>query len=117
MAHIAHETKLHISYCRSFGISLGEMEETEEQPACTAYTRYVLDVGQSQDWLALQVALAPCLLGYGAVAEMLSRHGETKREGNPYWPWVKNYVAADYVEAVRLGSGASLHVTGGPTQR
>lgn len=75
--------------------------------ACTAYTRYVLDIGQSEDWLALQMALAPCLLGYGAVADMLLAHPDTVRdaETNIYWPWIENYGAADYVEAVRLGSG------------
>lgn len=81
--------------------------------ACTAYTRYVLDIGQSEDWLALQVALAPCLLGYGAVAQMLARHPATvrERERNTYWPWIENYGAADYVEAVRLGSGACLFLS------
>lgn len=67
--------------------------------------RYVLDVGQSEDWLALQVALAPCLLGYGALAKMLHGDARTKRDGNRYWTWIENYVADDYVQAVRTGSG------------
>ncbi|KAH8178675.1 phosphomethylpyrimidine kinase domain-containing protein [Sarocladium implicatum] len=105
VAHIMHETKLHINYCESFNISKAELEATEEKQACTAYTRYVLDIGQSQDWLALQVAMAPCLLGYGAVANMLHAHHLTdKSSANAYWPWIENYVAEDYTEAVRLGS-------------
>ncbi|KAL2206330.1 putative thiamine biosynthesis protein (Thi-4) [Sarocladium strictum] len=105
VGHIMTETKLHINYCESFGISLAEITATEEKQACTAYTRYVLDIGQSQDWLALQVALAPCLLGYGAVAKMLHANDATdKSNANTYWPWIENYVAEDYVEAVRLGS-------------
>lgn len=96
--------KLHIDYCAEFGISLGEMEATEEQMACTAYTRYVLDVGQSEDWLALQMALAPCLLGYGAVGRALHDDPRTdKTDANTYWRWILNYVADDYVEAVRTG--------------
>lgn len=52
------------------------------------------------------MALAPCLLGYGAVAKMLHGHASTvKTAENIYWPWIENYVADDYVEAVRLGSG------------
>lgn len=51
------------------------------------------------------MALAPCLLGYGAVAQMLHGHADTRHEGNTYWAWIKNYVADDYVEAVTLGSG------------
>ncbi|KAJ3496375.1 hypothetical protein NLG97_g2703 [Lecanicillium saksenae] len=27
-----------------------------------------------------------------------------EKEANTYWPWIENYGAADYVEAVRLGS-------------
>lgn len=73
--------------------------------ACTAYTRYVLDIGQSEDWLALQLAIAPCLLGYFAVAEMLRDHHKTVRENNTYWDWIEFYVGAEYTEAVRLGSG------------
>lgn len=74
---------------------------------CTAYSRYILDVGQSQDWLALQMALAPCLIGYGAIARRLSSEKRTRRDGNMYWKWIENYVAEDYTEAVRLGSGKS----------
>ncbi|KAJ2969769.1 hypothetical protein NQ176_g8497 [Zarea fungicola] len=106
VGHIVHEMDLHINYCKTFNISEEEIQGTEELQACTAYTRYVLDIGQSEDWLALQMALAPCLLGYGAVADMLLAHPDTVRdaETNIYWPWIENYGAADYVEAVRLGS-------------
>ncbi|ROV90322.1 hypothetical protein VSDG_08151 [Cytospora chrysosperma] len=104
VAHIDRETSLHLTYCEGFGISREEMEKTEEMQACTAYTRYVLDIGQSEDWLGLQVALAPCLLGYGAVAKMLHGDSETVRDGNRYWNWIENYVADDYVQAVGTGS-------------
>lgn len=67
----------------------------------------MLDIGQSEDWLALQMALAPCLLGYGAVAKMLHGDVKTKKEGNHYWNWIENYVADDYVQAVNTGSGMS----------
>ncbi|KAL2182014.1 Phosphomethylpyrimidine kinase-domain-containing protein [Thermothelomyces heterothallicus CBS 202.75] len=104
VTHIFKEMELHIGYCRGFGISKEEMENTEEHPACTAYSRYVLDIGQSQDWFALQVAIAPCLLGYGAIAKQLHADGRSKREGNVYWTWIENYVADDYVAAVKAGS-------------
>ena len=97
--------RLHIDYCASFGLSKEQIEETEEHQACTAYTRYVLDCGQSSDWLALQMALAPCLLGYGAIARALHDDPQTIRsDDNTYWKWILNYVADDYVEAVKTGS-------------
>jgi thiaminase len=58
----------------------------------------------SQDWLALQVALSPCLIGYGEIAKKLHADPKTKRERNIYWKWIENYVADDYQEAVRVGS-------------
>ncbi|GKT51623.1 putative importin [Colletotrichum spaethianum] len=104
--HIAREMSLHIDYCKGFGITVPEIEATEEHQACTAYTRYVLDVGMSEDWIALQMALAPCLLGYGAVAKQLHGDNKTKRDSNTYWKWIENYVADDYVGAVKTGSGS-----------
>lgn len=124
VSHISTEMKLHLDYCEGFGISKQEIEATEELQgmdrslssalsisvsdvalACTAYTRYVLDIGQSEDWLGLQVALAPCLLGYRAIVKQLQGDPRTKMEGNTYWKWILNYDAEDYVQAVQTGSG------------
>lgn len=84
-------------------MSKADIERTKEHPACTAYSRYILDVGASGDWLALQVALAPCLIGYGVIAKRLFDDERSVREGNKYWQWVMNYVADDYVQAVETG--------------
>lgn len=67
--------------------------------------RYVLDIGQSEDWFALQMALAPCLLGYGAIAKHLhaSPNSKANETDNLYWTWITNYVADDYVTAVKAG--------------
>ena len=73
--------------------------------ATTAYTRFVLDIGQSQDWLALQIAMLPCLIGYGIIAKRLFEDPNTLREGSKYWKWVENYVAQEYMEAMMRGSG------------
>jgi thiaminase len=72
--------------------------------ATTAYTRYVLDIGQSQDWLALQVALLPCLIGYGIIAKRLHEDPNTVREGSKYWAWIEQYVGQQYVDAMMRGS-------------
>lgn len=109
--HIQREMELHVSYCAEFGITRAQLEDPAahagESLACVAYSRYVLDVGASQDWLALQMALAPCLLGYGETASRLfaDKESRTTDQGNRYWRWVENYVADDYREAVRVGRG------------
>ncbi|KAJ6172580.1 heme oxygenase-like multi-helical [Penicillium chermesinum] len=102
--HIQREMALHLDYCASFGLSKRRSKHTRETIACTAYSRFILDVGQSEDWLALQMALAPCLHGYGAIAKRLHSSKDTLREGNPYMKWIENYVADDYTEAVRIGA-------------
>jgi thiaminase len=105
VSHIHTEMSLHLDYCATFGMSEADIKNTEEHMACTAYTRYVLDVGMSEDYLALQLALAPCLLGYGAIAEMLHADPNTKKTDaeNTYWKWILNYIADDYVGAVLTG--------------
>jgi thiaminase len=67
--------------------------------------RYVLDIGQSEDWLALQIALLPCLIGYGLIARRVFDDPRSLREGNRYWKWVETYVAEDYIEAMKTGQG------------
>ncbi|KFY72822.1 hypothetical protein V501_07181 [Pseudogymnoascus sp. VKM F-4519 (FW-2642)] len=104
VTHIIHEMNLHVEYCEAFGVSKEQILATEEDEACTAYTRYVLDVGHSEDWFALQIAMAPCLIGYGVIARRLYDDPLTKREGNIYWKWIENYVADDFAEAVKVGS-------------
>jgi thiaminase len=69
--------------------------------------RYVLDIGQSEDWFALQMVLLPCLLGYGLIGTRLFNHPDTLREANRYWKWIQTYAADDFQEAVRMGRGLS----------
>lgn len=103
--HIEREMSLHLDYCKEFGLDKEQIVKHKESLACVAYSRYVLDVGQSEDWLALQMALAPCLFGYRIAAQRLYVDESSKREGNPYWKWIENYIADDYQEAVKTGSG------------
>jgi hydroxymethylpyrimidine/phosphomethylpyrimidine kinase len=66
----------------------------------------MLDIGASEDWLGLQMALSPCMLGYVTAAKMLVSHPQTRRDGNIYWPWIKNY-AEDCEESIKKHSGQS----------
>jgi thiaminase len=81
---------------------------TREASANLAYTRYVLEKGLSGDRLDLRVAIAPCLLGYGEIGVRLANDPNTKREGNPYYPWIQNYAKDGFQQAVREGEGKFL---------
>ena len=98
---IAHEQKTHMSYCEKFGISVADLEAEPEGIATYAYSRYLLDIGGREDWLALQVALSPCLFGYGEAANNILKNPETVHgfEKNPYWKWVQDYSGPEFNQA------------------
>jgi len=95
-ALIDTEMRLHVDYCKGWGISEARMQEAEEAPANMAYTRYVLEKGLSGDILDLYVALAPCVIGYGEIGARLKNSPVTVTNGNPYMPWINMYGGDDY---------------------
>lgn len=78
--HIARESKMHESYCATWGITPLSLALTREASATTAYGAYILDVGLKGDALSLLMALAACLLGYGEVGLWLK--SEVQWEGS-----------------------------------
>ncbi|WP_166253609.1 thiaminase II [Marinobacter salicampi] len=95
------ELDLHISYCREWGISEAELARLPEARATIAYTRYVLDTGNRGDLLDLHVALSPCMVGYGEIANWLNRQRETLRgERNPYDAWIAMYESDEFQQAM-----------------
>jgi len=96
------ELDLHVSYCKEWGISEQELAELPEARATLAYTRYVLDTGNRGDLLDLHVALSPCMVGYGEIANWLNSRAETIRgENNPYDAWIAMYESDEFQEAMR----------------
>lgn len=61
--HIHEELQMHIKFCESWGISQAELDTGRESVACTVYTKYIESIGNTRDWMSLQVALAACLIG------------------------------------------------------
>jgi thiaminase/transcriptional activator TenA len=96
------ELELHVGYCRDWGISEEELARLPEARATLAYTRYVLDTGNRGDLLDLHVALAPCLIGYGEIADWLNaRSGTVRGDANPYDAWIGMYESDDFQAAMR----------------
>ena len=90
------EIRLHVEYCRSWGIDPAAMAAAPEAMATVAYTRYVLDRGLAGDRLDLEVALAPCIVGYAEIAAERMAAPSTRRDGNPYKSWLEMYAGSDY---------------------
>ncbi|MBV9747434.1 MAG: thiaminase II [Acetobacteraceae bacterium] len=95
------EMPLHVSYCAGWGLSEAEMAAAPEAVETMAYTRFVLERGLAGDLLDLQVALAPCLVGYGESGERLLADPATLRDGNPYAEWIAAYTSEEYRRVVR----------------
>jgi thiaminase/transcriptional activator TenA len=90
------EIGLHVEYCRGWGLSEAAMAAEREAPATIAYTRFVLDRGLAGDRLDLEVALAPCIVGYAVIAAERIGAPETRLAGNPYREWLEMYSGTDY---------------------
>ncbi len=101
------ELKLHIAYCREWGLEEAEILASAEDNANLAYTRYVLDRGLAGDFLELLVALAPCAVGYAEIGQRLLSANDTRRDGNPYLPWIETYGGEEY-QALGLSAVALL---------
>ncbi|MGR4069128.1 thiaminase II [Halomonas sp. LR3S48] len=95
------ELGLHVGYCREWGIGEEALAALPEARATMAYTRYVLDTGNRGDLLDLHVALAPCLVGYGEIANWLNAQAFTLRgKTNPYDAWIAMYESDEFQAAM-----------------
>jgi thiaminase/transcriptional activator TenA len=90
------EIGLHIEYCRGWGLSEAAMTAEPEAAPTIAYTRFVLDRGLAGDRLDLEVALAPCIVGYAVIAAERMGDPATRTDGNPFREWLEMYAGADY---------------------
>lgn len=95
------EIGLHIDYCRGWGLSETALAAEPEASATIAYTRFVLDRGSAGDRLDLEVALAPCVVGYAVIARERMADPRTRLDGNPYREWLEMYAGADYQSLAR----------------
>jgi thiaminase (transcriptional activator TenA) len=95
-AIVDREMQLHVAYCAGWGLREAAMAATPEADATIAYTRFVLERGLAGDLLDLQVALAPCIVGYADIGRALVSDPTTRLDGNPYRAWIETYAAEDY---------------------
>ncbi|MXP63961.1 thiaminase II [Roseomonas sp. M0104] len=105
------EMNMHLAYCAEWGMSEADVLATTEAPETVAYTRWVLDRGMAGDILDLEVALAPCTVGYGEVARRIAEHPRRRREGNPYESWIAAYSSPEY-QALARGAAERLDALG-----
>jgi thiaminase (transcriptional activator TenA) len=108
---ILDETKLHLKYCAGWGLSEADVVATPETAETISYTRWVLDRGLAGDILDLEVALAPCTVGYGEVALRILADPARRTGENPYQSWIDAYAAEDY-QAMARAAAARIDALG-----
>jgi len=108
---ILSETLMHLKYCAEWGISEAEVRATPEASETVAYTRYVIDRGLAGDILDLEVALAPCTVGYGEVALRILADPRRKLRDNPYETWIATYADPGY-QALAKAAAARIDALG-----
>ena len=95
---INFEMELHIKLCGSYNISKNDLESANEENENIAYTRYVLELGYSGDFLDLLSALAPCVLGYGEIG----MNGKNLKIKTPmYQNWIDTYSSDEYQDVCK----------------
>src|SRR5713226_3204363 len=105
-ATLETEIGLHIEYCRGWGLSEAAMAREPEALETIAYTRFVLDRGVAGDRLDLEVALAPCIVGYAVIAAERIGDPGTRLAGNRYREWLEMYAGSDYQGLAREAAAA-----------
>jgi thiaminase/transcriptional activator TenA len=108
---ILSETLLHLKYCAEWGIPETEVRATPESAETVSYTRYVIDRGLAGDILDLEVALAPCTVGYGEVALRILADPARRAAANAYQSWIDAYAGADY-QAMARAAAARIDALG-----
>ncbi|MBU8538650.1 TenA family protein [Falsiroseomonas tokyonensis] len=101
---ILAETTMHLTYCAEWGIPEAKVRATPESAETVSYTRYVIDRGLAGDILDLEVALAPCTVGYAEVALRILADPARKVEGNPYQSWIEAYGSDGYQALARAAA-------------
>src|SRR5215469_1179064 len=100
------EIGLHIAYCRRWRLAEADLAAAPEAPATVAYTRFVLDRGVAGDRLDLEAALAPCIIGYAAIAAERMADPATRLDRNRYREWLEMYSGAEYRDLAREAEAA-----------
>ncbi|EAJ6871841.1 thiaminase II [Campylobacter coli] len=95
------EIELHKSILK-LGIDADKLNVKDESLTNIAYTRYMLSVGESGDFLDMLVALSACAIGYGYIgAEIYKRLDKEKLQNHPYKEWILTYSSDEFQNEIK----------------
>ncbi len=98
---IEGEIELHKSILK-LGVDADKLNVKDESLTNIAYTRYMLSVGESGDFLDMLVALSACAIGYGYIgAEIYKRLDKEKLQNHPYKEWILTYSSDKFQNEIK----------------
>lgn len=108
-----HREKLMKNYNIHYERDFDSDTQLSPGKACIAYCDYLLNVGKTEDFLGIRVALAPCLHGYAEAGEfglkVRQDHDkslgalENEDQAKTYDSWLADYTSDWYNEAYERG--------------
>lgn len=98
---IEGEIELHKNILK-LGVDADKLNVKDESLTNIAYTRYMLSVGESGDFLDMLVALSACAIGYGYIgAEIYKRLDKEKLQNHPYKEWILTYSSDKFQNEIK----------------
>lgn len=95
------ELELHRSILK-LGVDVDSLSYKDESLTNIAYTRYLLSVGQSGDYLDMLCALSACAIGYAYIGETIYNDlDETVLKNHPYREWILTYSGKEFQDEIR----------------
>ncbi|ANV98664.1 thiaminase II [Helicobacter enhydrae] len=97
---IEGETTVHKSILTSHKLDLRTLGTQDESLTNIAYSRYLLSIGESGDFLDLLIALSSCAIGYAVVGRELFSSLQNL-DGHIYKDWILSYASEDFQNFAR----------------
>lgn len=92
------ENATRLQYLADAGLTDADVEGMEKQPACAAYTKFLLDTAVQEDVPEILMTVMPCMLGYYHVFKVLLERHPAVLE-TYYAPLVQDYTSAYYQDS------------------
>ncbi|CAD7288818.1 Aminopyrimidine aminohydrolase [Campylobacter majalis] len=93
------EMQLHQEILK-LGIDTENFSDFDESILNMAYSRYMLSVGESGDFLDMLIALAACAVGYGVIGKNIKQRLGKIPSSHPYKAWIDTYSSDEFLSEV-----------------
>lgn len=93
------EMQLHQEILK-LGIDAKNFSDFDESILNMAYSRYMLSVGESGDFLDMLIALAACAVGYGVIGKNIKERLGDIPSSHPYKAWIDTYSSDEFLREV-----------------